>query len=475
MEPVLLSTEMEKAERLAIKKLSLSEPILREHAGLAIFQALKNRWGRALKHTRGLILVGPGNNGADAVVLSRLLSHEGYQGFEVFKASSASFSPEKLNGIDWCVDGLFGTGLSKPLTGKYLALVQALNAKKNIWVLSIDIPSGLSSDTGRPMGDAVKASHTVALGFYKRGHLTALAANYVGELELATIQIPRDIIDSKVFLATDFILPERPAATHKGSYGHVYVWAGEEEKMGASLISAEASYRSGCGLVTLVGDKALRDKINKELMLISAEAWLKSHVKDQKAVLVIGPGLGVNEKNTKYLFQLLKTKLPIVFDADAITILSSHKKEALKLLSERKPEINLFTPHPKEASRMAGISTEEIEADRYSFCQDLAKEWNSFVLLKGKGTLISDPKGNIRVVNQGNTLLAKGGSGDLLAGLVASLVAQGMSAEEALSSGSFIQGLCAERVKDRRGEEISGLVTDLIKELPHVFRECHGK
>jgi ADP-dependent NAD(P)H-hydrate dehydratase / NAD(P)H-hydrate epimerase len=508
MQPLLTRDQMRLADRQATEVFGLPEILLMEHAGLALVSALTRRFGTWLKHSRGLVIAGKGNNGGDVIAAARCLVAQGcHQVFTVVLADEASLSelgrtqlsllrkqglswgrelgPERFEKVDWILDGIVGTGLCGPLdttTRKNVELMNAFSAGK--WVVSADLPSGLDGNTGKPLGAAVKASETVALGFLKRGLTTGDAAEYVGRLSLATIQIPRTVPsagwDTFLYTAEDAAkhLPERKKSSHKGSFGHVSVIAGNSDKEGAPALAAIGALRAGAGLVTVHAPNEtlltlrprLRAEIQTETLEVSALALLPPRV------LVIGPGLGTSENQWEQLSLLLTTKHVLVLDADALNLLSAHSADAKALLKQREPNTTVLTPHPKEASRLLGNSVEEIENDRFQSCSQIAQEWNAFVGLKGAGTLCSGPGAPLVVVQAGDSGLSKGGTGDVLAGMVGALLAQGLPANEALPLSVYLHGRSSELVTRRNGHSRSTLASEVADGIVEVLKEleCRG-
>jgi len=501
MEPLLTSEQMRSVDRSVIEHIGIPELVLMEHAGLAVAQSLEKRFGRALAQTKGIVLVGPGNNGADALAAARILHERGCQGIFVVlvkdrdKATlsqsaalqlgilgklgiptSMRLASEVLQMSDWIIDGIFGTGLKRALTGKTLETVRLLNSESGSkWVVSIDVPSGLNSDTGKPMGDSVKANETIALGFLKKGLLTAEAADFVGRINLATIQIPRLLpfpVDSFLYTREDTSrLPIRKKSSHKGDFGHVWILAGTEEKQGACILSALGALKSGAGLVSLLGEKTAIDKILPRLPAeVMTETWTSDFLKkDSKGSLIVGPGLGLHR------YELVKTclqsKWPLVLDADALTLLAEHSAECESLLKARESTPTVLTPHPKEAARLLGTSVEEVESDRFAAVQKLSERFHCYLVLKGKGTCIRGPKGPTFVISQGDSGLAKGGSGDLLSGILGAILLQGMTAQQAILLSVYLHGRASELLTQRTGTARSSLPSEIACELSTALKE----
>lgn len=497
---------MRLAEKQAIEHFGLQENILMEHAALALVERLVLRFGKLLSKSQGIVVAGKGNNGGDVLAAARLLLERGScqvlpvlladekslsasaqsqlsllkaQGFSV----SAELTRPQLESADWILDGIVGTGLTGPLSQKLqdsVALINSVSAKK--WVISADLPSGLDSDTGKALGAAVKASETVAFGFLKRGLTTGDAAEYAGKVSLATIQVPRAVRSPTwvTFLYSQedaaLALPLRKRTSHKGNFGHVSVVAGLPNQEGASALAALGALRTGAGLVSIHAPSetllSLRTRLSAEIQTETLD--VSSLLSAATRVLVIGPGLGVGNWDT--LAALLGSKHILVLDADALNLLSANPVAAKALLQKREPNTTVLTPHPKEAARLMASSVDDIERDRFRACQMLTQQWNAFVVLKGAGSICSGPGAPLVVVTSGDSGLSKGGSGDVLAGIAAALMAQGLGPKEALPLSVYLHGRSSELITLRNGHsrstlasEVAGFVTEVIKEL-----ECLG-
>ncbi len=498
---------MREVDQYTSQTLGIPEIILMEHAALAIQNALKERFGNDLKSTKGIILAGPGNNGGDALALARILFQSGVESFFTILAveenenSKLSIScraqlatlgklhvpyarklDEKLlQASDWIVDGLFGTGLRRELSVYHQEMIETVNRyafKK--WIVSIDIPSGLSVDKAIALPIAVQASHTVSLGFLKKGLVTGQGVDYTGHLTLSPIQISRQIpFPVSAFLYNHHDaekLPSRFPSAHKGSFGHVLVCASEKNKEGACLLSALGAFKSGCGLVTLVGSETqletLRMRAPIEFMTAHFdEDLLKKHQKD---VWVIGPGLGLEKSAWNFLKTLLQSKSRLILDADALTLLAQNKKESIALLKSRKGIFTLMTPHPREAARLLENEEPIATQNRYDTVREISDTYHVSALLKGKGTLIARVGEPILCVKAGDTGLAKGGSGDLLSGVLASLLAQNIPEASAIPLGVYLHGRASELLSEKYGTERASLASDISEMLALAFKELES-
>jgi NAD(P)H-hydrate epimerase len=470
----------------------MSELVLMEHAALSLVRALENRFGDLLSQVQGMVLAGPGNNGGDVLAAARILFLNDIHRFKIAFLPSKKPSPSCENqvqvlkklGVDissyleeselekcsWVLDGLVGTGLSKPVEGDLLKWIELVNKNKTKWVVAADIPSGLCADTGMPLPHAIRASQTVSFGFIKKGMVTGQGPLYCGKILLDTVQIPRECLSSPThFLIEkkDILLPFRNATSHKGNFGHVWVVAGE--KRGASILSALGALRVGAGLSTVIAPLSELGNFDKgiipEIMLAAEESFSQT-----QGILIVGPGLGEDSRAKQRVEKAVDFSGTLIVDADAINLISKGDS-LINKIKNRKPGSTVLTPHPKEAARLCGKTVEEVEKDRYSAIKEIVERTACTVILKGKGTLISSPENKIYISLSGDSGLSKGGTGDLLAGIVAGLVAQGEAALSACYKGAFIHGLSSERITQRVGHTYSTLASEIANELPLVIAE----
>ncbi len=497
MEPLLTREEMRNRERRALES-GVPEILLMEHAALALVCALEERFSGLVGQSQGLILAGVGNNGGDVLAAARLLWIKGYRQFRLALIDEPQSEISKIQlsiisnlGItilsewsaadpcDWVLDGLYGIGLTRPVEGKPREWIERLDRmNRRPWIVSADLPSGLDADTGVPLGVCVRASQTITFGFLKRGLFTGQAANYVGDLRLDPINLPHAFPSRNatpvavagaaqnaprgtwLFERGDVGLPKRLPVSHKGQFGHAKVWCGE--KSGAALIAADAAKRTGVGLVSIVGRKTtlekLETKVPSDVML---EEWTSS---SGATALGIGPGLGLGEGDL--LAEMLLLSIPIVLDADALTIIGNRSIEFKNILAARKA-VTVFTPHPKEAARL--VPNLDIERDRFTSARTIADTYGVPTLLKGKGTIIAVPGDSDVVVWEGNSALSRGGTGDLLTGLVTGFMAQKMKGRDALLLAAYFQGAAAVRTLEERGSEATVTIAELCHTIAGVI------
>ena len=408
-----------------------------------------------------LILAGPGNNGGDALVAARYLKSAWLQVDVVFTGDATKLPPDAANAhaawlkaggmvldtipekrYDLVIDGLFGIGLSKPLQGIYPDLIRKINTL-GATVLAIDIPSGLDADTGRVMGEAVVADHTLTFLGLKPGLFTLEGVDHAGlvhESDLGLdISHPAD-----AWLIND--IPSLPAPrsrnSHKGTYGSIGILGGDHGMVGAALLAARAALLLGAGRVyagLLAENAPPVDQAQSELMLRNALDVLDiPHL----TTLVVGPGLGRSAQAHLVMQRALRYPAPLVLDADALTLLAEHA-DLRELLAQRM-HATLLPPHPGEAATLLACSTANIQLDRLASARTISEKYRASVLLKGAGTVIAAREGPWFINASGNPGLATAGMGDTLAGIIGALAAQGMALHEATSLGTYLHGAAAD-------------------------------
>jgi len=435
-----------------------------------------------------LVVCGSGNNGGDGYAIARLLYCAG-KTVHILKCDEPKTDDSKINykiavdlnipfvtlsdtsEYDVIVDALLGTGLNGTVRNREREIIDYIN-NSGSFICSVDMPSGTDGKSGLTCGISVKADKTITFALYKQGQLWT---DNTGKLVLKNISIPPEAIEQEriqtYVLDYPFIkglLPERASDAHKGSCGKLLVVAGSEGMTGAARLCCEASLRMGTGLLRLAIPKSLNIVMEKTLIeamtlpvnehegaidVTSAEQILP-YLKASDALLI---GCGLSTKDgAKEAFRRIveECKLPMVIDADGLNILA----ENLDLINGKDAVI---TPHIVEFSRLSGLSVEEIYTDRVKAALDFALKYNVTTVLKGKGTVIALPDGHSYINNTGNEGMATGGSGDVLAGMIASLIGQGLSTGDAAVAGVFLHGLCGDIAKEYKGV-FSMLPTDMI-------------
>ena len=433
---------------------------LMERAGLAAAQL-----ARELAATNGkpiLIFAGPGNNGGDAFVVARYLKQWFFVVTVIFAGDVAKLPPDAAQAhARWLaaggttidnvpdtrncglvVDGLFGIGLTRDLEGRYAQWIAAIN-DCNAPVLAIDIPSGLNADTGRIHACCVRATHTITFIGAKPGLLTLDGPDHCGEIVIDDLALSSgsEIAPGQVLGATPSLAP-RLRNTHKGSHGSVGIIGGDSGMVGAALLAGRAAQKLGAGRVyvgLLAHDAPLLDAAQPELMLRAAGDVLKL---DNLSCVAIGPGLGQAPDAAFYVQCALECKLPLVIDADALNLIATVEK--LKSLLKQIVTVKVLTPHPAEAARLLACSTRDVQVNRVAAATALAEQFNAHVVLKGAGSVCASPQQTWRINVSGNPSMASAGMGDVLTGIIAALLAQGVDAHRALHSAVWLHGAAAD-------------------------------
>jgi hydroxyethylthiazole kinase-like uncharacterized protein yjeF len=409
-----------------------ARPPLMERAGRAAAELALRLLGN--RQARVLVCAGPGNNGGDARVMARILAQ---QGITVVVVAPGDAVPGGDYGL--VVDGLFGIGLTRPVAGPHAELIARINAYAGP-VLALDIPSGIDGDTGRIMGIAVRATHTLSFIGGKPGLYTLDGPDHCGELRVDDLGLRLDGFPGALLSPDDFrrCLKPRQRNSHKGSFGSLAVIGGAPGMTGAALLAARAGLRLGAGRVFAGLLQALAvDPVQPELMLRTPEDALA-----QATVAVVGPGLGSSDVAAAIVRRAAGADFPLLLDADALNLVAAHPVLAVKIA--RRSAATLITPHPAEAARLLATTTEAIQADRVATALELAVRFKAHVALKGCGTVIAHPDGSWRINTRGNPGLASGGTGDVLAGMAGALLAQGWPAAEALCGAVHLHGAAAE-------------------------------
>ena len=512
---ILTGAAMREADRRTIQEIGIPASVLMESAGRAVVWKMMERIDE-LSSRSVLVVCGKGGNGGDGLVVLRTLACLGYDARAVVLAPFESLSAEALDNLqaalklgltvesaptvetwgdvlsqvaaaDVVVDAVFGTGgtgLAEPPRGLYQRVIEDLNSLDTLRI-ALDVPSGLSSDSGMVPGVAFDADFTIALAAPKVCHFIPPASELCGEVEVVEIGIPpRFLACSEPRLETIEpaalveAIPRRRRLSHKGTYGHLLILAGSVGKTGAALMAAEAALRTGVGLVTIASAKSAIPMMAPRLPeamwepLPETDSGAVSRMAQSRVLellrernaLALGPGLGTDDETVALVREIVvASEIPTVVDADGLNALAG-KRETIPA-----GRALALTPHPGEAGRLLGSSAQEIEKDRLRAARRLARETKTHVLLKGYRTLVSDPRGNVQVNLTGNAGMATGGTGDVLTGILGALLAQGAAIEEALPLGAHIHGLAGDLAAAAIGQT-SLVATDLIGKLPEALR-----
>ncbi|TCS39240.1 hydroxyethylthiazole kinase-like uncharacterized protein yjeF/hydroxyethylthiazole kinase-like uncharacterized protein yjeF [Paucimonas lemoignei] len=466
--------EIRRIEQAALS--TLPTGTLMQRAGADATALALDLLGTAMR-ARVLVLAGPGNNGGDALEVAAELAEAGSDVTVILFAAPKSPSPEagaalararsslmklltpqdagsiiSLHTQSWqlVIDGLFGIGLMRPITGDMRVVAEYVNTL-NCPVLALDVPSGLDADTGDivgPDGIAVQASHTITFIGDKPGLHTCHGRDYAGQVSVASLDIDdaffpsaqASLNDPTIF--SDALQPRRQN-THKGSFGDVAVLGGAHGMHGAALLSARAALHCGAGRVyaCFIDEVSAFDPLQPEIMCRPALEFDFTN-----ATVVAGPGAGNTPKARHLLETALGTVMPLVLDADALNILAGDNILQQRLSNRNSPAI--MTPHPLEAARLLGVSAGMVQADRLAAARQLAARFNAIVVLKGSGSVIARPDGMVAVNPTGNPALATAGTGDVLAGLCGALLSQGLPVWEAALAAVWLHGHAADELVD---------------------------
>lgn len=486
-----------------------SEPIesynLMERAAVAMSKVIMRRF---VGKRHYVVFAGPGNNGGDALALARLLAEAG-NGIDAYIFNIGSkisedceknasrlngmksvnvteitkqFDPLKLSEDDIVIDGLFGTGLNKPLGGGFAGLVRYINSQPS-FVVSIDVPSGLMCEDNsyniRP--NIVRANMTLTVEMPKLSFYLADMACYVGEVVVVPIALSEEYKEKTPtpFSTIDAydvcrFLKKRNPFSHKGTFGHGLLVAGSYGMAGAAVLAGRACMRGGIGKLTVHTPACNKDIMQQSVVeaVLSIDSGTRFISQAEEVVtydaVAIGPGLGnFHDTDDAFIEQVRNCKAPLVVDADGLNILARHKGWLAQL-----PSRAILTPHPGEFMRL--VDTENDNYKMMSAARDMAMHYQVYVVLKGHHTMINTPEGHTYINTSGNVGMATAGSGDVLTGILLSLLSQGYSPSEACQLGVFLHGLagdCAEKVV---GQE-SLVASDIIDYLPAAFKLLHEK
>jgi len=513
MQIVLNASEMAEIDRTTIENVGIPGVVLMENAGRGIVEEIEN-FLEEIVDKQIVIFCGKGNNGGDGYVIARHLTNHGANvavflagkkeaikgdarinlkvlenmGVTVQEISSAEQIPD-LHQIDLVVDAILGTGVSGPVTGFFGELINFMN-ELGAPIVSVDLPSGMETDSGAVHGVCVKADVTVTMAHLKTGLLFSPARDFAGEIVVVDISVPPEISDRlhghRFLLEADDIhlrLPQRKLDAHKTSCGKVVVLAGSVGMTGAATLTAMSSLQVGAGL-TKLGIPAslnpiLEQKLTEVMTVPLAETYQQSislKAKDQIAdlldwadVLAVGPGLSTHPETVEFVNWLLtNVNKPMVLDADGLNALAKSPE-----FIRDYPGDLVITPHPGELARLIGMSIAEIEQDRLTIIRKFAQEWGKVIVLKGGPSIIAAPNGDLFINSTGNPGLATGGSGDVLTGMLAGLLAQKLSAVDAALVSVYLHGLAGDfAAKDLT--EMGMIAGDICYYLPAAIKEVEG-
>jgi hydroxyethylthiazole kinase-like uncharacterized protein yjeF len=526
---VLTAAQMREADRLTTERYGISSLQLMENAGGAIAEFLREKFD-GLAQRKIIVLCGKGNNGGDGLVIARLLKESGCSLEVVLFAdpgategdaavnlkrwqqslgklhvvtSSAEWDPVRaeLDSADLVVDALLGTGLRGPVEGLLSSVIADVNAPRTLngaggkdsktFVVSVDMPSGLSSDAQDFGGPVVHADFTVTLTAPKLGQMVSPRASSCGALVVRNIGTPPELLESDPHLKMHWLEPGefrglpllRDPVSHKGSYGHALIVAGSLGKSGAAVLAGRGALRSGAGLVTVATPLEVLPTVAAgapEMMTVplaatdAGTASLRNldyarfaDMARDKSVVAIGPGLSTHNETQQFIRTIVAgTELPIVLDADGLNAYAGMADH----LNQRQAPVLALTPHPGEMARLLGVTTSDVQARRLDVALEAAGRWRAHVILKGFHTVLATPSGNAYFNTTGNPGMATGGTGDALTGILAGLTAQFGTGDwpRVLGLGVYLHGLAGDIAASRVGEAPL-IASDLIDAIPEAY------
>ncbi len=498
----------------ASERAGVSTDTLMENAGLACARRIRERMGGAAGR-RALLLIGPGNNGADGLVIARHLRRRGAEvccyvvrgrpaedpkmsdalayGVTVLDAADdpdLQALDTQLLRAELVVDAILGAGRYRPLDGVVGAAASLVNRRRRAnpgrSVVAVDLPTGVNPDTGAADGQTIAADETLALGFPKFGIANFPGAGYAGRITALDIGLPSEVA-AAAHLPTEWmtnaaaaaILPARPLDSHKGTFGHLLIVAGSRNFVGAAFLAALGAHRVGAGLVTLATPESVyrvaAAKLTETIHLplpedadgrvdVAAADRIRERIGSYSA-LAVGCGLGWSEGTRAFVQRLLldgdaAPEGPMVIDADGLNNLSGCANWPARLRGAA-----VLTPHPGEMATLTGQPTAEIQSDRLAVASASAASWGQTVLLKGAHSIAAAPDGRRSVLPFANPALAAGGAGDVLTGIIGGLLAQGVAPYGAAALGGFLHGAAADKVRSRRGDA-GAVASDLLEWIP---------
>lgn len=506
---LVTADEMRKMDQQTIESFGLPGRLLMENAGYGATRVLHTHF-KDLNKKPVAVLAGRGNNGGDGFVIARYLALAGVR-VSVFLLSHASkiggdakhnlnllaplnipvieipdknlFENHKISILhhDIYIDAIFGTGLKSEIDGIFKGIIDLVNNSGKP-VFAVDIPSGLDADTGHPHGICMQAHTTATFAYPKIGHILFPGASFTGNLEIVDIGIPphiaADIAPSQSLLTADIInghIQPRSPQAHKGTTGHLLILSGSPGKTGAAVLTATAAMRSGAGLVTLGIPASLNSILESQLVEAMTHPLPEDetgrfnessfnaleNILDGKKCIAIGPGLDVTEGTKKFVKQIIaECEIPLVIDADGLNCIGENSD-----ILKKRTHPTILTPHPGEMARLANTSVASIQHDRVTSARAFAKKVNAHLVLKGAKTIIAHPDGTIYINTNGNPGMASGGMGDVLTGIIGSLVAQGYPPQAASHVGVYIHGAAADTLSKEYGP-VGYIASDVIDTLP---------
>lgn len=494
MKYIVTGKQMQKADQYTIEQIGIPSMVLMERAALRTVKALEME---NVDCKNVLVVCGSGNNGGDGYAIARLLHIKGYRVSICFVGDETKRSEENkrqkeiadyykirvkqnLEEEEYSViiDAVFGVGLSRRIEGRYYSVIEQLNRMKG-YKVAVDIPSGINDNTGKVMGIAFRADLTVTFAFAKRGLMMEAGNPYVGKLCIADIGIYADtLVDTEDMMCTyewkDFLekFPKRKPNSHKGTYGKVLLIVGNKGMSGAAFLCAKAAYAVGVGLVQIYTHEENRIVLQETL----PEAIVTTYTEYDKQqvdallqwpdVIGMGCGLGVNDTAEKIVKHVIESsEVPCIVDADALNLIA---KDMSMLEKAKQPLV--LTPHMKEMTRLLSCTMEELQERKMECLREFLKQYPVTCVLKDARTIIGEGNRAFCLNTTGNSALAKGGTGDVLAGVLAGILAQKTMPYEAACLGAFLHGMAGDRAAKEKGE-YSVLAGDVANHISEILKQ----
>ena len=494
MKNIVTGTDMKKADSYTVNQIGIPSVVLMERAALSVAEFINKNENKRKKNITIQVIAGVGNNGADGIAIGRMLYLLGYNIciFVIGDINNASKEfitqldivnnlgvpvADSVIEADIIIDAIFGVGLSREVNGVYLNLISEINKMKNI-IYSVDIPSGVSADTGKIMGKAVKANYTVTFGSHKVGTVLYPGADYCGKVIVADIGFPKQVYD---FLTDAFkyaeeedlkLIPKRTNYSNKGTYGKILIIAGSRDISGAAVLCAKAAFRTGAGMVRIFTHENNREIIARLL----PEAMINTYNTekfDRKAleaclnwcdVVAAGPGMGTGTIQKMIIEQVIDSGITAVIDADGINNIASDER-----IKKRLHKKLILTPHLGEMSRLINKPVKDIAGDLARYAKETNYKYGADIVLKDSRTVIATGE-HIYINLSGNNGMATAGSGDVLTGIMAGLIGIGCDFDKVSFMGPYVHGLAGDLAAKRVSK--SGLMaTDITDDIKNVLKD----
>lgn len=507
---LLTAQEMRNFDQYTIEHVGLPGVVLMENAGRAVAEEIQEAYPNP---GRAVVLAGSGNNGGDGFVVARYLNHMGWNVNVWLVGVKEKMSPDaqihyracqsliqvyhdpiarleelqqQLSDADVIVDAMLGIGTKGRLRSPFSQVVELVNQRKKGWVVAVDLPSGVETDTGKVGTEAIRADLTITFAHRKWGHILRPGADFTGRCKVVEIGIvPNQEPISKINHPRHWqhVLMDRSPWSHKGDYGHLLIIGGSSGMTGAAVMAAQSAFRTGIGKVTITVPESEQQICASQVPQAMTWSWpgtkqfqpnsyrMFLERSREFSAVTIGTGLGRFSGEDQWLGTLLKQiQVPLILDADALNILANYPE----ILNHRSRSLTtICTPHPGEMARLLDCSVREVEANRSTIALDYAKKTGMIVVLKGRYSVIAFPDGSQRINLSGHASLAKAGSGDLLTGIIGSFMAQGLDPKEAVSAGVYIHGKAGELAVSNSSHSV--IYTDILAQLGPILHQLTSK